>query len=129
MVMMRACLSGVLVLFSLTTAFAEGDPAKGERSFSKCSAWHSIDNPRTRLGPHLMGVVGRPAGSVADYNYSAAMKDAGASGMVWTDDNLRVFLYSPKKLVPGTSMRFFGLWSEEEINDLIAYMQTVPAPQ
>ena len=129
MVMMRACLSGVLVLFSLTTALAEGDAAKGERSFSKCSACHSIDNPRTRLGPHLMGVVGRPAGSVADYNYSAAMKDAGANGMVWTEDNLRAFLYSPKKLVPGTSMRFFGLWSEEEINDLIAYMKTVPAPQ
>ncbi|MBD8687431.1 cytochrome c family protein [Rhizobium sp. CFBP 13717] len=129
MVMIRACLSGVLVLLSVTIAYAEGDPARGERSFSKCSACHIIDNPRTRMGPHLMGVVGRPAGSVADYNYSAAMKDAGAKGMVWTEDNLRAFLYSPKKLVPGTSMRFFGLWSEDEINDLIAYMKTVPAPQ
>lgn len=129
MAMIRACLSGVGVLLFAVTAFAEGDPARGERSFSKCSACHIIENPRTRMGPHLMGVVGRPAGSVADYNYSAAMRGAGANGMVWTEENLRAFLYSPKKLVPGTSMRFFGLWSEDEINDLIAYMKTVPAPQ
>ncbi len=76
-----------------------------------------------------MGVVGRPAGSVADYGYSDAMKGAGANGLVWTEEELHAFLYSPKKAVPGTSMRFFGLWSDSEIDDLIAYLKTVPAPQ
>lgn len=80
------------------------------------------------MGPHLMGVVGRPVGSVADYKYSQAMKDAGSGGMVWTEDKLREFLSSPKKTVPGTSMRFFGLWSESGIDDLIAYLKTVQAP-
>lgn len=126
--MMRAWISVALLAISASMAFADGDPVNGERAFSKCSACHSIENPRTRMGPHLMGVVGRPAGSVVDYKYSQAMKDAGAGGMVWTDDNLRAFISSPKKTVPGTSMRFFGLWSESEINDIIAYLKTVQAP-
>ncbi|WP_413785924.1 c-type cytochrome [Agrobacterium sp. rho-13.3] len=102
---------------------------QGEQSFSKCSACHNIESPRTRLGPHLMGVVGRHAGSVPDYKYSQAMTDAGASGLIWDEDKLRAFLSSPKKVVPGTSMRFFGLWSETEIDNLIAYLKTVSAPQ
>lgn len=125
----RGCLAGIVLIMSVTAAFAEGDAAAGERSFSKCSACHIIENPRTRMGPHLMGVVGRQAGSVVDYKYSAAMKSAGTNGMIWTEDNLRAFLSSPKTVVPGTSMRFFGLWRESEINDLIAFLKTLPAPQ
>jgi cytochrome c len=122
-------LTGCLIVLSASAALADGDPQRGERAFSKCSACHSIEKPRTRLGPHLMGVVGRPAGSVTDYGYSDAMKNAGADGLVWTEEKLHAFLYSPKKTVPGTSMRFFGLWSDSEIDDLIAYLKTVPAPQ
>lgn len=118
-----------LVLLSTTGAYADGDPAAGERAFGKCSNCHNVDTPRTRLGPHLMGVVGRPAGSVTDYpHYSQAMKDAGAGGLVWNEEALREFLSSPKKKVPGTAMRFFGLWSETEIDNIIAYLKTKPAP-
>lgn len=120
--------TSLLVLLA-TEAYADGDPVAGERAFGKCSSCHNIDNPRTRLGPHLMGVVGRPAGTVPDYpNYSQAMKDAGAGGLVWNEEALRAFLASPKKKVPGTSMRFFGLWSETEIDNIIAYLKTKPAP-
>jgi cytochrome c len=121
--------AGCLFLVSTSAGWADGDPQRGERAFAKCSACHSIDKPRTRLGPHLMGVAGRPAGSVADYKYSDGMKEAAANGLVWTDEKLHAFLSSPKSTVPGTSMRFFGLWSDSEIDDLIAYLKTVPAPQ
>lgn len=111
-------------------ALSDGDAVHGEQVFSKCSPCHSIDAPRTRMGPHLMGVVGRPAGAVADYkNYSQAMKDANTAGVIWTEEELGKFLSSPKKAIPGTSMRFFGLWSESEIADLIAYLKTKPLPQ
>lgn len=111
-------------------AFAEGDAAHGERVFSRCSNCHSIDAPRTRMGPHLMGVVGRPMAGVADYgNYSQALRDAGAAGRVWTEAELQSFISSPKKTIPGTSMRFFGLWSETDIADLIAYLKMHPMPQ
>ncbi|WP_296099323.1 cytochrome c family protein [uncultured Agrobacterium sp.] len=128
---MKATLSAAAFLLTLSVASvsAEGDPVEGERAFGKCASCHNIDNPRTRLGPHLMGVVGRRAGSVADYpNYSQAMKDAGASGLVWDEAALREFLSSPKKKVPGTFMRFFGLWSATEIDNIIAYLKTKPAP-
>ncbi|WP_427832937.1 c-type cytochrome [Agrobacterium larrymoorei] len=130
MVMKMIWLAATAALaLSAAAAMADGDPARGEQGFSKCSACHNIDNPRTRLGPHLMGVVGRPAGSVPDYpNYSQAMKDAGAGGLVWDEEALKQFLSSPKKKVPGTSMRFFGLWSETEIDDIIAYLKTKPLP-
>ncbi|KJF69768.1 cytochrome C [Rhizobium nepotum 39/7] len=112
------------------TAFAEGDSAHGEKVFSRCSTCHSIDAPRTRMGPHLMGVVGRPMAGVADYgHYSQALRDAGAAGRVWTEEELQKFIASPKKAIPGTSMRFFGLWSETDITDLIAYLKTHPLPQ
>ncbi|AQS64134.1 cytochrome c family protein [Rhizobium rhizogenes] len=119
-------------VFSLlaASAFAEGDAAHGEKVFSRCSTCHSADTPRTRMGPHLMGVVGRPMASVADYgHYSQALKDARAAGRVWTEDELQKFIASPKKAIPGNAMRFFGLWSETDITDLIAYLKTHPLPQ
>ncbi|MFK3777723.1 c-type cytochrome [Agrobacterium sp. NPDC089420] len=117
-------------LLLVTSALAEGDAAHGEKVFSRCSTCHSADTPRTRMGPHLMGVVGRPMASVADYgHYSQAMKDAGAAGRVWTEDELQKFIASPKKAIPGNAMRFFGLWSETDIADLIAYLKTHPLPQ
>ncbi|CUX45013.1 c-type cytochrome [Agrobacterium genomosp. 13] len=113
-----------------TAAFAEGDAAHGEKVFSRCSTCHSVDTPRTRMGPHLMGVVGRPMASVADYgHYSQALKDAGVAGRVWSEDELQKFIASPKKAIPGNAMRFFGLWSETDIADLIAYLKTHPMPQ
>ncbi|NSX93279.1 c-type cytochrome [Agrobacterium tumefaciens] len=115
-------------VFSLlaVSAFAEGDAAHGEKVFSRCSTCHSADTPRTRMGPHLMGVVGRP---MAYGHYSQALKDAGAAGRVWTEDELQKFIASPKKAIPGNAMRFFGLWSETDITDLIAYLKTHPLPQ
>ncbi|WP_281039134.1 MULTISPECIES: cytochrome c family protein [unclassified Rhizobium] len=117
-------------LFLAATAFAEGDAVHGEKVFSRCSTCHSIDAPRTRMGPHLMGVVGRPMAGVADYgHYSQALTDAGAAGRVWTEEELQKFIASPKRAMPGTSMRFFGLWSETDIADLIAYLKMHPMPQ
>lgn len=85
-----------------------------------------VDNEANRFGPTLKGVVGRRAGSVPDFKYSQAMKDAGAAGLVWDDAALAAFLSSPKRKVPGTSMRFFGLWTQSEIDDVIAYLKANP---
>lgn len=126
----QAAVATVLCLLTASNALAEGDAAHGEKVFSRCSTCHSVDAPRTRMGPHLMGVVGRPMASVADYgHYSQALKDAGASGRVWSEEELQKFIASPKKAIPGNAMRFFGLWSETDITDLIAYLKTHPMPQ
>ncbi|WP_172801553.1 c-type cytochrome [Agrobacterium tumefaciens] len=126
----QAAAAAAFFLLFAARAFADGDAAHGEKVFSRCSTCHSIDAPRTRMGPHLMGVVGRPIASVNDYgHYSQALKDAGAAGRVWSEEELQKFLSSPKKAIPGNAMRFFGLWSDTDIADLIAYLKTHPLPQ
>ncbi len=54
------------------------DAEAGKKVFNKCAACHSVEAGKNKVGPSLFGVVGRKAGSVEGYNYSAAMKDSGA---------------------------------------------------
>lgn len=121
---LAALASGILACHA-SAAFA-ADPAHGKRVFQNCSSCHVVDSDRARFGPTLKGVVGRKAAAVAGFNYSQAMKDAGAAGLVWDEASLAEFLSSPKKKVPGTSMRFWGLWTQSEIEDVIAYLKANP---
>jgi cytochrome c len=82
-----------------------------------------LDQERSVFGPHLKGIIGRKAAFLPDYAYSDALRAAGEAGLVWDEQALRDFLYSPKTKVPGTKMRFWGLW-REEIDDLIAYLMS-----
>lgn len=100
-----------------------GDAAAGERVFRRCGACHEVgEGAENKVGPHLNGVVGRPAASLADYEYSEAMAEAGTSGLVWTVADLQAYLEKPRDVVPGTKMNFPGLRSEEQRNDVIAYL-------
>ena len=65
-------------------------------------------------------MVGRKAGTYPGYNYSEANKN---SGIVWTEENLKTYLKNPQKMVPGTKMVFPGLSSEEDIDNVIAYLK------
>jgi len=117
-----AVLSWLLMAASGSTE----DLQHGKRVFQLCTQCHVLDRETNGFGPYLKGVVGRPAGSVPGYRYSKAMTDAGAAGLVWNDEALSEFLYSPKKKIPGTSMSFWGLWSQSEIKDVIAYLRANP---
>ncbi len=103
-----------------TTALA-GDPAKGKRVWNKCRACHVLDKPTNRVGPHLVGIIGRLSGSVEGYKYSDANK---ASDIVWTPENLTAYLEKPKAFMPGTKMAFPGLRKPEDIQNLLAYIQS-----
>ncbi len=59
-----------LVALGSSAALAAGDPAKGEKVFGKCKVCHAVDVEKKSVGPHLVGVIGRPAGSVEGYGYS-----------------------------------------------------------
>jgi cytochrome c len=100
-----------------------GDAAAGERVFRRCQACHQIgEGAENGVGPILNGVVGRPAAAVEGFEYSDAMLEAGEAGLVWTVEELQAFLESPREHVPGTKMAFPGLRSEEQRNDVIAYL-------
>ena len=114
-------LTSLLVMITLTPAVA-GDVDAGEKVFKKCKACHLVDQEKNKVGPHLVNVFGRTAGSLESFSkYSNALKD---SGIVWNDDTLNGFLVKPKAYVKGTKMAFGGLKKEEDRLNVIAYLKT-----
>jgi cytochrome c len=103
---------------------AAADAAHGKAVFAaQCASCHSpARNGATILGPTLFGVVGRPSASVKGFVYSSGMKAAGFS---WSNDRLRAYLPAPKDLVPGTHMSYAGLKNPGQLDDLIAYLDTL----
>lgn len=98
-------------------ARAAGDVAHGEKLFQGCQDCHSID--ANDVGPKHRGVVGRKAGSVPDYDYSAALKN---SDIVWTEANLDRWLAGPQKFVPGAKM-FYHLDNPQDRADVIEFLK------
>lgn len=119
-------IASVLALFPAHAQ--EGDPAAGKQVFNKCRACHDAEAEKNKVGPHLVGVVGRPAASIEGFNYSANMKELAAAGLVWDEAKLAEYLANPKALVPKGKMAFPGLKKEEEIADVIAYLKANPKP-
>lgn len=109
-------------------AIAEGDAAAGAKVFNRCKACHSADKPQNKVGPHLVGIVGRPVASLADFaKYSDAMKAKGAEGAVWDEATLASYLADPKGFTPGNNMAFSGLKKPEDVTNVIAYLKSLPA--
>lgn len=103
---------------------AAQDASKGEAVFKRCRACHAIGpGAANKAGPALTGIVGRKAGTVPGFNYSDAMKAAGAGGLTWTDDKLAQFLEAPDTTVPGNVMASAGIKNPTERADLIAFLK------
>lgn len=112
-----ACLASGL---AATPVFAEGDPKRGETVYKKCKVCHLIDQEKNRVGPHLVGVFGRKAGSLEGFRYSKALK---ASEVVWTEETIDAYIAAPRKFIKGGRMAFPGLKKPEDRRDVIAYMK------
>jgi cytochrome c len=57
------------------------------------------------FGPNLRGVYGRPAGTVADFQYSSTFLKM-LKGMEWNDAALDVWITNPQAWVPGVYMYY-----------------------
>ena len=127
-----------LALLALVSpAYAAGDAAKGEKEFNKCKSCHSIvaDDGTAivkggKVGPNLYAVIGRIAGTAADFAYSDVMKEAGAKGLVWNEEALVAYLPDPSKFLEeksgdaaGKSKMTFKLAKGAE--DVAAYLASV----
>lgn len=137
--MTRIIIAAAAVLSLAAPAFAAGDATKGEADFKKCKACHSITaddgteiQKGGKTGPNLYGVVGRAAGSVADFKYSEVMTEAGAKGLVWDEEKLTQYLPDPSKFLEetsgdaaGKSKMTFKLTKGAE--DMAAYLASVAA--
>jgi cytochrome c len=98
-----------------------GVAANGEKVFAQCKACHVLEAGQNRVGPSLSGIIGRKAGSVEGFTYSAANK---SSGKVWDEETLYTYLESPQQFMPGTKMIFAGLKKPQDRADVIAYLKS-----
>ena len=114
----------VAILVAATPVAKAQDVAAGQRIFNQCRACHVIvKGARATLGPNLYGVIGRTAGTAEGFRFSGDMVEKGAAGLVWNEETLRGYIANPKQVVPKGSMAFAGLRNEQQLGDLIGYLQ------
>jgi len=90
-------------------------------SFATCMVCHATTPGQNGVGPSLAGVVGRKAGAVSGFSYSAPMK---ASGLTWNDSNLERYLVDPNALVSGGTMPAPGV-NAAQAREIVAYLKTL----
>ncbi len=107
-----------------------GDAARGKAFFQVgCAVCHSpVLGPDNlvimKQGPSLVGVVGRRAGSLPQFNYTKAIRE---SGFTWDTATLYRFLASPMEVLPGTTMPI-PVADPRNRADVIAYLTTLKIP-
>lgn len=103
---------------SEATLTGVGDPVRGKAVFEKrCTGCHALDVDRE--GPRLAGVLGRKAGSIAGFTYSAGLKK---SGLTWDEATLDKWLSDPDVMVPDNAMSF-SVGKAAERRDIIAFLK------
>lgn len=103
---------------SLAPSAGEGDAVRGKNVFEhRCTGCHSLD--QNREGPRLRGVFGRPSGSLSDFDYSPALKQAH---ITWNETSLERWLSDPDAFVAGNNMEFH-VAKPQERSDLIRFLK------
>jgi cytochrome c len=99
-------LGALLLASSLFSAQKAGDAAKGKEVFEQCGVCHNTDTDEKKIGPSLKGLF---------------KKDKLTSGKKANEENIRA-----KINTGGNGMPSYGdMLSDEEKNDLIAYLKTL----
>ena len=112
-------IGGVAAAVAATPAVA-ADAAHGKALYQTCIACHS-EKPDA-IGPSLKGVVGRKAGALDDFRYSAPMRRAN---LTWDEANLRAYIMDPQATVKGNRMPFGGLRAAGDVDDIVSYLKTL----
>jgi cytochrome c len=116
----------------LPVLLAKADAKKGEADAKVCGACHNFEEGAgAKVGPDLYGIVDRPKGSAAGFDYSAGMKAKGGN---WTFADLNEFITKPSAYVSGTKMGYAGQENPEKRAEILAYLRTlsktpVPLPK
>jgi cytochrome c len=118
-VLKAVCTAGLLA--AAPAAWA-ADAGQGEQVYGACAACHGEKGAGTESGPALAGVVGRKAAGVDGFRYSPAMK---RSRITWDTASLKEFITDPQGKVKGNRMPFDGLKDAGEVDDLVAYLESL----
>jgi cytochrome c len=118
---MRLVVSVSALVVALALPAAAADVEHGKQLFKACAACHS-EKADNKLGPSLAGVVGRKAGALESFRYSAAMT---RSNLTWDEANLREYITDPQTKVKGNRMPFAGIKQPSDADDIVAYLATL----
>jgi cytochrome c len=120
-----ALLAAAMSALGADPSRAAGDAVKGRAAFVRqCAICHTVERGGdNRFGPNLFGIVGRKAGTVADFAYTNAFKTR--ANWEWTEDALGGWVMFPSMMVPGTAMGVFQGIAERDRDDLVAYLATL----
>ncbi|TCS62630.1 c-type cytochrome [Varunaivibrio sulfuroxidans] len=119
---------GLATTFALGVGSAQAASSAGEKLFQrKCSTCHKLD--KNAVGPELTGIIGRKAGSVADFKRYKAMKGAK---FTWDEKLLDEWIANPRKflkehadIVGGKSTSMVvKIKKEKERQAIIDYLKT-----
>jgi len=104
------------------THAAAGDAQTGEKIFqSRCAGCHSDAHGGSPLGPSLVGIIGRKAGSGDSGVHSRALSE---TNITWTEASLRKYLVAPATQVPGGNMPVVVL-DPAEVDHVVAYLKSL----
>ena len=121
-------LATAMLITSVFTANAEGDPAKGKKVFNKCKACHMVgEKAKNRVGPILNGIIDQPWGMNEEFKYSKPLLEGKDEGRIWDFETLDAYLTKPKDVIPKGKMVFAGLKKEQDRMDVIAYLSSFNA--
>lgn len=124
--------------------FAAGDVEAGKKVFNQCQTCHAVVDPdgnvlagkNAKTGPNLYAVIGRPAAGYPDFKYGDGIKELGATGYVWTEEDLAVYVQDPTKFLDektgdkkAKSKMMFKLKKAEDAANVAAFLASLaPAP-
>jgi cytochrome c len=124
-----AAAASLAVMSGAAIAQDAGDAAKGEKVFRKCKACHNAEKEQNKVGPHLVGIVGRQAASVDGYKYGKALTAAAEKIGTWDEAEIIEYLADPKGFVGGRSKMTFKLKDLEDRQDVVAYLASLGKTQ
>ena len=126
---LRAAVLGLSLLAAPAMA-DDGDAANGEKVFKRfCKQCHVPFPGDPLAATKLNGVIGTPIASSPGYRYSDAFLAKREEGFIWTEQNLRDYLRSPREFIPGSIMVFAGLKRASYRDDVVAYIKSLPTSE
>jgi cytochrome c len=120
--MLRICAAtATLTAFVAIDAVAQ-DTVSGKTLYEVCAPCHKLEPASSELGPTLIGIMGRRAGTRDDFRYSRSLLGVR---IVWDEAALDAFLADPQAFIAGTRMPFGGIPDRTERANLISYLGTL----
>jgi cytochrome c len=119
---MASSLVGLLLAVLPIAVPAAGNAVSGEKVYqTRCLGCHGGGGIENTLGPSLVRIIGRKAGTGESGVHSRVMTE---SGIRWDETSLRIFLAAPANTLAGNNMPL-SIADPQEIDDLIAYLKTL----